>query len=64
MPSVPKEVEILVEIINQTEADTLSYKCKSGYSPESLVKSVCSSNGSWEPDPMKHNCTYIPGKLI
>ena len=63
MPSVPKEVEILAEIFNQTEANTLLYKCKSGFTPESLVKSVCSSNGSWEPDPLNHNCTDIPGKL-
>ena len=38
------------------EGAGIRFKCPSGFIPEDVRSSVCSSNGVWVPDPGEYQC--------
>ena len=44
-------------ILNTSNSTLSSYMCMDGMIPDMRMESVCTRNGTWEPDPKKHNCT-------
>ena len=44
-------------ILNTSNSTLSSYMCMDGMIPEMRMESVCTRNGTWEPDPGQLNCT-------
>ncbi len=43
-----------------TKGANISFNCESGLEPQREDESVCSSNGSWVPDPAHRICSTPP----
>ncbi len=58
-PSPIAEV-IFSPFSDTTEGANISFNCEPGLEPQSDDVSVCSSNGSWVPDPAHRICSIPP----
>ena len=58
----PPENGVIVAMSGRGEGDTLTFQCNSGFTPDGVMSSVCTSNGTWSPDPGTVQCS--PGELV
>ena len=63
-PATPENgvIVTLVTVIGRGEGDTLTFQCNSGFAPIGVMSSVCTSNGTWFPNPGTVQCS--PGELV
>ena len=61
VPSLPRFTVIDLQSLpnSWTEGASITYHCVEGFIPNKSVKSICSHEGTWNPDPALHTCKLI-----